>query len=153
MFLPITKNSHAFVLGLTASMCYLATLSIITHQTSKTSDYVTKVNPMPTMPRCNRADTNRASDCSSKSAAKNGLLFFLLFPLQSQIVSDVIYFVCVNSLGLYFRFMNEVVIRRSFLDRRKCVESTLRLNYEKDQEVGLNEHNWIIATRSSRLSD
>lgn len=42
---------------------------------------------------------------------------------------------CVNGLGLYFRFMNEVVIRRSFLDRRKCVESTLRLNYEKDQEV------------------
>lgn len=90
--------------------------------------------------RCDRADANRrARDCSSKSAAKNGMLFFLLFPHQSQIVSDVIYFVCVNSLGLYFRFMNEVVIRRSFLDRRKCVESTLRLNYEKDQEVGLNE--------------
>lgn len=33
--------------------------------------------------------------------------------------------------------MNEVVIRRSFLDRRKCVESTLRLNYEKDQEEQL----------------
>lgn len=70
------------------------------------------------------------------------MLFFLLSLLQSQIVSDVIYFVCVNALGLYFRFMNEVVIRRSFLDRRKCVESTLRLNYEKDQEVGLNGLNY-----------
>lgn len=67
---------------------------------------------------------------------------------QSQIVSDAIYFMCVNALGLYFRFMNEVVIRRSFLDRRKCVESTLRLNYEKDQEVGLNGRSCIIATRS-----
>ncbi|XP_014603686.1 PREDICTED: adenylate cyclase type 2-like isoform X4 [Polistes canadensis] len=33
--------------------------------------------------------------------------------------------------------MNEVVIRRSFLDRRKCVETTLKLNYEKDQEEQL----------------
>ncbi|XP_018054428.1 PREDICTED: adenylate cyclase type 2-like isoform X1 [Atta colombica] len=93
VFLPITKNSHALVLGLTASMCYLATLSVITY--NNTSDYITKI------------------------------------------VSDAIYFMCVNALGLYFRFMNEVVIRRSFLDRRKCVESTLRLNYEKDQEEQL----------------
>jgi hypothetical protein len=52
-----------------------------------------------------------------------------------QITTDVMYHSCVNCLGLYFRFMNEVMTRRSFLDRRKCVESTLRLNYEKDQEV------------------
>ncbi|XP_028045225.1 adenylate cyclase type 2 isoform X2 [Monomorium pharaonis] len=95
VFLPITKNSHALVLGLTASMCYLTTLSIITYGNSNTPEIVTKI------------------------------------------VSDAIYFVCVNALGLYFRFMNEVVIRRSFLDRRKCVESTLRLNYEKDQEEQL----------------
>ncbi|XP_018341490.1 PREDICTED: adenylate cyclase type 4-like isoform X3 [Trachymyrmex septentrionalis] len=99
VFLPITKNSHALVLGLTASMCYLATLSIITY--NNTSDYITKI------------------------------------------VSDAIYFMCVNALGLYFRFMNEVVIRRSFLDRRKCVESTLRLNYEKDQENSENSLNTI----------
>ncbi|XP_070150500.1 adenylyl cyclase X E [Polyergus mexicanus] len=93
VFLPITKNSHAFVLGLTATMCYLMTLSLITY--SNTSDHITKI------------------------------------------IADAIYFVCINGLGLYFRFMNEVVIRRSFLDRRKCVESTLRLNYEKDQEEQL----------------
>ncbi|XP_076287222.1 adenylyl cyclase X D isoform X4 [Lasioglossum baleicum] len=57
--------------------------------------------------------------------------------LLFQVITDTIYFICVNGLGLYFRFMNEVVIRRSFLDRRKCVESTLRLNYEKDQEEQL----------------
>ena len=38
-------------------------------------------------------------------------------------------------MGLYFRFVNEIVIRRTFLDRRACVESTLRLNFEKEQEV------------------
>ncbi|GAB1865684.1 adenylate cyclase [Camponotus japonicus] len=91
VFLPITKNSHAFVLGLTATICYLVTLSLVTY--SNTSDH--------------------------------------------KIIGDAIYFVCINGLGLYFRFMNEVVIRRSFLDRRKCVESTLRLNYEKDQEEQL----------------
>jgi len=47
VFLPITKNSHALVLGLTASMCYLATLSVITY--NNTSDYITKVNPTPTI--------------------------------------------------------------------------------------------------------
>lgn len=90
------------------------------------------------------ADASRRAITRVNQAAKNGTLFFLLFPSQSQIVSDAIYFTCVNALGLYFRFMNEVVIRRSFLDRRKCVESTLRLNYEKDQEVGLNR---VTATR------
>jgi len=42
VFLPITKNSHAFVLGLTATMCYLTTLLLITY--SNTSNCVAKVN-------------------------------------------------------------------------------------------------------------
>lgn len=54
----------------------------------------------------------------------------------NQLGSDAIFLFCVNILGLYFRFVNEVVIRRTFLDRRACVESTLKLNYEKEQEVG-----------------
>ncbi|XP_076248557.1 adenylyl cyclase X D [Calliopsis andreniformis] len=93
VFLPLTENLHAFILGITATLCYLATLSLVTYR--NTFDYATKI------------------------------------------ITDTIYFICVNGLGLYFRFMNEVVIRRSFLDRRKCVESTLRLNYEKDQEEQL----------------
>ncbi|XP_076169585.1 adenylyl cyclase X D isoform X2 [Ptiloglossa arizonensis] len=93
VFLPLTENLHAFVLGITATICYLATLSLITYR--NTTDYTTKI------------------------------------------LTDTIYFVCVNGLGLYFRFMNEVFIRRSFLDRRKCVESTLKLTYEKDQEEQL----------------
>ncbi|OAD53432.1 Adenylate cyclase type 2, partial [Eufriesea mexicana] len=93
VFLPLTKKLHALILGVTATICYLATLSLITYR--NTFDYT------------------------------------------SKIITDTIYFVCVNCLGLYFRFMNEIVIRRSFLDHRKCVESTLRLNYEKDQEEQL----------------
>ncbi|XP_074115513.1 adenylyl cyclase X D isoform X2 [Cotesia typhae] len=93
VFLPLTENLHAFILGVTATLCYLTSLSLITYRNQK--DYTTKI------------------------------------------IADTIYFACVNGLGLYFRFMNEIVIRKSFLDRRKCVESTLRLNYEKDQEEQL----------------
>ncbi|XP_017887885.1 adenylate cyclase type 2 isoform X2 [Ceratina calcarata] len=96
VFLPLTENLHAFMLGITATVCYLTTLTLISYRnTFDHSKYYTKI------------------------------------------ITDTIYFACVNGLGLYFRFMNEIVIRRSFLDRRKCVESTLRLNYEKDQEEQL----------------
>ncbi|XP_044014942.1 adenylate cyclase type 2-like isoform X3 [Aphidius gifuensis] len=93
VFLPLTENLHAFILGVTATLCYLSSFVLITYR--NLPDYT------------------------------------------ARIVADTIYFASVNCLGLYFRFMNEVVIRRSFLDRRKCVESTLRLNYEKDQEEQL----------------
>ncbi|KAH9631463.1 hypothetical protein HF086_004624 [Spodoptera exigua] len=53
------------------------------------------------------------------------------------VASDVIYLVGVNLMGVYFRLMNEIVTRRSFLDRRACVESTLRLKFVKDQEERL----------------
>lgn len=56
---------------------------------------------------------------------------------SSLLSSEAVYMVCVNGLGLYFRFVNEVVIRRTFLDRRACVYSTLKLNYEKEQEEQL----------------
>ncbi|KAI5729547.1 hypothetical protein M8J76_003724 [Diaphorina citri] len=57
--------------------------------------------------------------------------------IYKMIIADFIYLVCVNGLGLYFRFVNEVVVRRTFLDRRACVESTLRLHFEKEQEEQL----------------
>ncbi|XP_012259687.2 adenylate cyclase type 2-like isoform X2 [Athalia rosae] len=93
VFLPLTENLHAFMLGITTTLCHLASLAMITYRNEP--NYI------------------------------------------GRLVPDAIYFICVNGLGLYFRFMNEVVIRRSFLDRRKCVESTLKLNYEKDQEEQL----------------
>ncbi|XP_033224247.1 adenylate cyclase type 2 [Belonocnema kinseyi] len=93
IFLPLTENLHAFILGMTTTFSYLTSLYLITYRN------------MP--------------------------------DVKSRMITDIIYFASVNGLGLYFRFMNEVVIRRSFLDRRKCVESTLRLNYEKDQEEQL----------------
>ncbi|XP_014232958.2 adenylate cyclase type 7 [Trichogramma pretiosum] len=59
------------------------------------------------------------------------------FFYEQKILTDLNYHVCINMLGCYFRFMNQMMIKRSFLDRNKCVLSTLRLNYEKDQEEQL----------------
>ncbi|XP_026758695.2 adenylate cyclase type 2-like [Galleria mellonella] len=53
------------------------------------------------------------------------------------IASDIIYMVGVNIMGTYFRLMNEIVTRRSFLDRQACVESTWRLKFVKSQEERL----------------
>ncbi|XP_001812566.2 adenylyl cyclase X E isoform X1 [Tribolium castaneum] len=54
--------------------------------------------------------------------------------LFQRLGSDSIYLICINSLGIYFRYMNEIVFRRSFLDRRSCVESTHQLKFEEEQE-------------------
>ncbi|CAK1544588.1 unnamed protein product [Leptosia nina] len=56
---------------------------------------------------------------------------------EVMVASDIIYLIGVNLMGVYFRLMNEIVTRRSFLDRRACVESTLRLKFVKDQEERL----------------
>ncbi|PSN48742.1 hypothetical protein C0J52_08911 [Blattella germanica] len=54
-----------------------------------------------------------------------------------RLASDCVYLICVNGLGLYFRLMNEVSIRRTFLDRRACLESNSKVEYEKQQEENL----------------
>ncbi|XP_047984936.1 adenylate cyclase type 2-like isoform X1 [Leguminivora glycinivorella] len=57
--------------------------------------------------------------------------------IEVVVASDTLYLIGVNLMGVYFRLMNEIVTRRSFLDRRACVESTLRLKFVKDQEERL----------------
>lgn len=51
--------------------------------------------------------------------------------------SEFVFLIGVNLLGFYFRLMNEVAIRRAFLDRRECVEGNLLLKFERDQEKDL----------------
>ncbi|CAH0724707.1 unnamed protein product, partial [Brenthis ino] len=57
--------------------------------------------------------------------------------VELVVACEVIFLIGVNLMGIYFRLMNEIVTRRSFLDRRACVESTLRLKFVKDQEERL----------------
>ncbi|KOB71252.1 Adenylate cyclase type 2 [Operophtera brumata] len=49
--------------------------------------------------------------------------------LGTVVASDIIYLIGVNLMGVYFRLMNEIVTRRSFLDRRACVERTFDDEY------------------------
>lgn len=53
-----------------------------------------------------------------------------------KVVTELIYFSCLNLFGLYFRLINEVAIRRTFLDRRELVEGNLLLQFARNQEVG-----------------
>ncbi|KAL0280183.1 UNVERIFIED_CONTAM: hypothetical protein PYX00_001555 [Menopon gallinae] len=62
---------------------------------------------------------------------------YLVTYRNSEIVGEVIFFVTLNLIGMYYRYINEIFIRRTFLDKRACVESTLKLNYEKEREEQL----------------
>lgn len=58
------------------------------------------------------------------------LVFFL-----TQTITDLVYLLGINFFGVYVRLLNEVAIRRAFLDRRECVEGNLLLRSARDQEV------------------
>ncbi|KAJ8924602.1 hypothetical protein NQ315_000752 [Exocentrus adspersus] len=57
--------------------------------------------------------------------------------LWQRLLSEVLYLAVINGLGVYIRHMNDIVIRRSFLDRRECIMSTFQLRHEKEQEEQL----------------
>lgn len=57
--------------------------------------------------------------------------------IASKSVTEFIFLFCVNFFGFYFRMMNEVAIRKAFLDRRECVEGNMLLKLARDQEVSI----------------
>lgn len=71
----------------------------------------------------------------------------LIYIFFLQLASDVVYLLCVNGLGLYFRLMSEVTIRRTFLDRRACLESNSKVEYEKQQEVSSIRNQILFLTK------
>jgi len=52
-----------------------------------------------------------------------------------KVSSEVLFLICINFMGTFFRIMNEIDIRRTFLDRRECVQKNLSLKFEQNQEV------------------
>lgn len=54
-----------------------------------------------------------------------------------KVLSEVLFLVCINFMGIYFRITNEIDIRRNFLDRRECVQKNLSLKFERNQEKEL----------------
>lgn len=68
------------------------------------------------------------------------IMALISYRLESDVIikvaTELIYFLCLNLFGLYFRLINEVAIRRTFLDRRELVEGNLLLKFARNQEVG-----------------
>ena len=55
----------------------------------------------------------------------------------SLIMADVAFYLTANFVGIFTKCLNETTLRRAFLDRRRCIESTIKLDYEKSQEEQL----------------
>jgi ADP-glucose pyrophosphorylase len=55
----------------------------------------------------------------------------------SLIMADVAFYLTANVVGIFTKCLNETTLRRAFLDRRRCIESTIKLDYEKSQEEQL----------------
>lgn len=54
-----------------------------------------------------------------------------------KIITEAIFFLCLNIFGTYFRITSEVSIRKTFLDRRACVEGNLILKFAREDEKDL----------------
>ncbi|EAT43379.1 AAEL005177-PA [Aedes aegypti] len=69
------------------------------------------------------------------------IMALITYRLESDMIikvtTELIYFLCLNLFGLYFRLINEVAIRRTFLDRRELVEGNLLLKFARNQEKEL----------------
>ncbi|KAI8438275.1 hypothetical protein MSG28_010861 [Choristoneura fumiferana] len=110
IFLPMRNNFLAILLGILVSVIYILIFALVT--------YIG--DPRVAVVITSFADFAILASC-----------------LGPFVASDTLYLIGVNLMGVYFRLMNEIVTRRSFLDRRACVESTLRLKFVKDQEERL----------------
>ena len=54
-----------------------------------------------------------------------------------QLGADIIFHACVNLVGWLLRYVSDINMRRGFLDKRGCIETTFRLKFEKKQEESL----------------
>ena len=55
----------------------------------------------------------------------------------NQVCAEIIFYVTLNFIGVYVRYVGEIFMRRGFLDKRGCIETTFKLKYEKEQEENL----------------
>ena len=55
--------------------------------------------------------------------------------IARQGFADSVYYLTLNFIGIYVRYVGEINMRRGFLDKRGCIETTFKLKYEKEQEV------------------
>ena len=44
-----------------------------------------------------------------------------------QYFADLVFYLTLNFVGFYFRYVGEINMRRGFLDKRSCIETTFKL--------------------------
>ena len=69
-----------------------------------------------------------------------------------KVLSEFFFFMCINLVGLFFRLTNEIDIRRTFIDRRECVQKNLSLKFERNQEVCIISTNAVEKIDSNCVS-
>lgn len=52
-----------------------------------------------------------------------------------QVMADLAFHLAANGVCSLTRGLHEITLRRAFLDRRKCIDTTIKFEYEKSQEV------------------
>jgi adenylate cyclase len=52
-------------------------------------------------------------------------------------LSEIVFLICINFMGIFFRITSEADIRRNIIDRRECVQKNLSLKFERKQEKEL----------------
>ena len=52
-------------------------------------------------------------------------------------IADIIFYASSAMIGFQITFLLEIAIRRTFLNHRYCIQSTYKLNYEKEQQEQL----------------
>lgn len=52
-------------------------------------------------------------------------------------IADIIFYASSAMIGFQVTFLLEIAIRRTFLNHKYCIQSTYRLNYEKEQQEQL----------------
>ena len=55
-----------------------------------------------------------------------------------QFGADLVFYMSLNGIGFYIKYVSEINMRRGFLDKRSCIETTFKLKYEKEQEVSIS---------------
>lgn len=74
---------------------------------------------------------------------------------MSQFIADCVFYASLNFVGFYLRLVNEINMRRGFLDKRSSIETTFKLKYEKEKEVSrqqLSEYNSMLRLSKVELN-
>ena len=116
LFLPIAKKSVALMFGAFCSLICM-TLFVATE--------LSLVRPKEE--RCHQQP--RYNDLISQNDELESR------QIAQQCLADLVFYISLNFVGFYLRYVNEINMRRGFLDKRSCIETTFKLKYEKEQEV------------------